>query len=158
MKTYSTTEITLADWQPHPENPREIGEAEARALGASLGAFGLVQPLVVNARTHRIVGGHQRAAILRESGATTAPAVVVDLDEEGERALLVTLNASTSQGRWTDKLDAVLELIPDALAASLRLDVLAIDSTLLGRPADGDLADGGDDPDICPRCGQRMPS
>ena len=41
-------------------NPRVMPEIEMANLRASLRQWGPVQPVVVNQRTRRIVGGHQR--------------------------------------------------------------------------------------------------
>jgi ParB-like chromosome segregation protein Spo0J len=102
--------VKLADYTAHPDNPRSIGAAEKAALGASLDAFGLVQTIVVNRRTKRFVGGHQRAERLAARGESEADAHVVDLDEERERVLMVQLNDPRSQGRWApDRLAALLD-------------------------------------------------
>lgn len=120
---------------PAPYNPRRPPTAKARAkLKASLAEFGLVEPLVWNARTGHVVGGHARLAILRELGHAVVPVSVVDLDDDRERALNVVLNNLEAQGRYDpDKLRDVLaglgELCPlsgfdDAELRNLRLEPL----------------------------------
>ena len=43
-----------------PYNPRMISDHDLVALGRSMTTFGVVEPVVVNRRTNRIIGGHQR--------------------------------------------------------------------------------------------------
>lgn len=121
---------------PAPYNPRRPPTAKARAkLKASLAEFGLIEPLVWNARTGHVVGGHARLELLRELGHAVVPVSVVDLDDDRERALNVVLNNLEAQGRYDpDKLRDVLaglgELCPlsgfdDAELRNLRLEPLA---------------------------------
>jgi DNA modification methylase len=119
--------VTLAEWAAAPYNPRTISDEALAGLGASLDRFGLVEPLVVNARTKHIVGGHQRARALKAAGETECDAVVVDLDEAEERALNVTLNNPKIAGDWTGDARSVLDQLEvdlgDAFEA-LELDSL----------------------------------
>lgn len=56
-----------------------IGNPEYAKLRRSIEEFGLVDPIIWNSRTKRVVGGHQRLTVLRDLGHTSAPTVVVDL-------------------------------------------------------------------------------
>ena len=49
-------------------NPRTISDHDLAALGRSMTSFGVVEPVVVNARTDRIVGGHQRVKAAAAGG------------------------------------------------------------------------------------------
>lgn len=51
----------LADLLLDEANPRTISKSAKRALAASIKRFGLVQPIVLNEKTGRVVGGHERA-------------------------------------------------------------------------------------------------
>ena len=73
-------------------NPRRIEDSELEALGRSLEHFGAVQPIVVNRRTNRIVGGHQRVKAAEARGMRKLPVVDVDLDESSEKQLNLALN------------------------------------------------------------------
>jgi len=69
---------------PAPYNPRidlKPGDPEYEALKKSIERFGLVDPLIWNKRTNRLVGGHQRLKVLKDLGYETADVVVVDLPE-----------------------------------------------------------------------------
>jgi DNA modification methylase len=58
----------------------------------SVEEFGYVEPIIWNERTGSIVGGHQRFKILAQLGYTEIECVVVNLDEQREKALNVALN------------------------------------------------------------------
>lgn len=86
---------------PAAYNPRkdlQPGDPEYEKLRRSLEEFGLVEPLVYNRRTGRLVGGHQRLKVLQETGVAEVEVSVVDLDEDREPALNLALNKL--QGDW----------------------------------------------------------
>jgi ParB-like chromosome segregation protein Spo0J len=88
---------------PAPYNPRKALKPDSpayRKLRASLTEFGLVEPLVWNELTGRVVGGHARLRILRELGVSEVPVSVVRLSEAREKALNVVLNNQEAQGRY----------------------------------------------------------
>jgi ParB-like chromosome segregation protein Spo0J len=126
--------VKLADYQPAPYNPRDDlkpGEPEYEAIAASLNQFTLVSPIVVNKQTGNIVGGNQRASILKDQGHERARAVVIDVDLTAEKAINLALNKIS--GDWDyDKLEAVIRELeikaPNLLKASgftdLQLDAL----------------------------------
>jgi len=95
---------------PAPYNPRidlKPGDPEYEALKKSIERFGLVDPLIWNKRTNRLVGGHQRLKVLKDLGYETADVVVVDLPESVEKTLNIALN--NIQGDWEEtKLEALL--------------------------------------------------
>ncbi len=62
------------------------------ALRRSLRTFECVEPIVVNKRTGRIVGGHQRVKAAEAEGIKRLPTVTVDLGEADERQLNLALN------------------------------------------------------------------
>lgn len=102
----------IQELKPAAYNPRvalKPGMPEYERLKRSLSEFELVQPLVWNERTGHLVGGHQRLAILHETGVTEVPVVVVSLSLEREQALNVALNNEQVAGRWdTVKLQDLL--------------------------------------------------
>jgi hypothetical protein len=108
---------SLTDLNPAPYNPRkdlQPGDPEYERLKKSIQQFDYVDPLIVNRRTGRIVGGHQRYKILRDLGYTDATVSVVDLDETQEKALNVALNKTG--GTWDD---GALATLLQELTASL---------------------------------------
>jgi len=131
VKRHKLATMPLADLVPADYNPRRISDEAMAGLGASLDRFGLVQPIVWNQRTGRVVGGHQRIKALADRGATEADVVVVDLPDAEEKALNVALNSPAISGEFTEDLNALLDEIsgelPDVYDALL-LDELRIDT------------------------------
>jgi ParB-like chromosome segregation protein Spo0J len=94
----------------NPRLPLKPTDKAYRKLKRSLEEFGLVEPLVWNELTGRVVGGHLRLSILTELGRTEVPVSVVRLSEAAEKALNVVLNNQEAQGRYdVGKLSEVLE-------------------------------------------------
>lgn len=107
-------------------NPRVASEEALKGLGASLEAYGLLIPLVVNKRNGRLIGGHQRLRILKERGETEVLVTSVDLGEEDEIALNLILNSERARGRFvSEKLVPLLqELSLNDTFFATRLNVL----------------------------------
>lgn len=100
--TLKLERVPISKLNAAPYNPREIGKRELAGLRESVREFGLLQPIVWNRRTGRVVGGHQRLAVLVADGATETDVAIVDLDEASERALNVALNSPSIAGRFTE--------------------------------------------------------
>ena len=128
-KTQLTIEPKLiADLIPAPYNPRSISPSALDGLRHSVERFGLVEPVVWNRRTGRVVGGHQRLKVLQQLGQAETQVVVVDLDEIEEKALNVALNNPAIAGEFTADLHVLLAEINAALpelSDLLRFDDLA---------------------------------
>jgi ParB-like chromosome segregation protein Spo0J len=112
--------LSVAGRVPAPYNPRRVlspASPAYRKLKASITEFGLVEPLVWNELTGRVVGGHARLRILAELGVAEVPVSVVRLTEARERALNVVLNNQEAQGRYDPEkladLLAELEHLPE---------------------------------------------
>lgn len=93
--------MKIADIIPAEYNPRvKLTETdfEYKALKSSIDEFGLVVPLIVNKRTGNLVSGHQRLNILKKSGIEETEVVIVDFEEEKEKALCITMNKVS--GQW----------------------------------------------------------
>ena len=103
--------VPISQIKPATYNPRETlepGDPDFEKLRQSIREFGCVTPLVWNAATANLVGGHQRLAVLLAEGATEVEVVVVDLPLEKEKALNLALNKIG--GRWDErKLAQVLD-------------------------------------------------
>ena len=97
--------------EPAYYNPRKDlkpGDPEYEKLKKSIIEFDLVEPLVWNKRTGRLVSGHQRLKVLKELGYKEVEVSVVDLDEKKEKALNIALNKI--QGDWDkEKLEELLD-------------------------------------------------
>lgn len=96
--------IAVARINPAPYNPRidlKPGDPEYEKLRRSIEEFGYVEPLVWNARTGHLVGGHQRFKVLRAQGKQSVDVSVVDLAPDKEKALNLALNRIS--GDWDPK-------------------------------------------------------
>jgi ParB-like nuclease domain len=130
----------------NPKNPRWMPEQQMEALQASIQQFGLVEPLIVNKTTNRIVGGHQRLTAAKATGGVaTLPAVIVELSEAEETALNLSLNKV--RGIWDyDKLSTLLQEISAedlGITGFTDIDVEAIVRVAPPDELDGDEQDSG---------------
>ncbi len=116
--------IPIEQLNPAAYNPRkdlQPGDPEYEKLKRSMQEFGYVEPIVWNKRTGNIVGGHQRYKVLTALGYKEIDCVVVDLDEQREKALNLALNKI--QGDWDE--NKLVELMAE-------LDAGAFDVSLTG--------------------------
>lgn len=108
VRTLPVAQLVPAEY--NPRTPLAPTDKAYRKLRRSLERFGLVEPLVWNERSGRVVGGHLRLAILKELGVVEVPVSVVRLTDAEERALNVVLNNREAQGRFeVGKLAVLLE-------------------------------------------------
>jgi DNA modification methylase len=116
----------IADLIPADYNPRkdlQPGDPDYEKLKRSMQEFGYVDPIIWNQQTGRVVGGHQRLKILQDEGIKEAECVVVNLDEEKEKALNIALNKIS--GDW-DKGKLAL-LMTDLQASDLDVSLTGFD-------------------------------
>lgn len=147
--------LPLSSLKPAPYNPRKPLDPKTRAdLLASLGRWGAVQPIVVNRRTRHIVGGHQRAEVLRDLGHKEVDAIVVSLPLTEEKALNLALNKI--QGDWDQvKLAQLLDdlvAVPDfnvELTGFSAGEVEELAAEHLGKPIE-EREESDDAPDPAP--------
>ncbi len=103
---------------PADYNPRKAlkrGDPEYNKLRRSIETFGLVEPLIWNEETGRLVGGHQRLTVLKDMGISETEVSIVRLDEAQEKALNVAMNKIS--GAWdNDALAALLRSLDDDMA------------------------------------------
>ena len=139
LRRFEVRVLPIDQVVPAKYNPRRVlkpTDKAYRKLESSLREFGLVEPLVWNERTGRVVGGHARLSILKKMGVREVPVSVVNLTEAREKALNVVLNNQEAQSRYDpSRLADLLEELgdlpelemtgfdPDALPP-LRLDAL----------------------------------
>ena len=93
--------MKLSELRPAEYNPRKITDEAFEGLGHSISRFGMLSHIVWNKRTGNIVGGHQRYKHLVEMGEEETDVVVVDLDDNEEVALNITLNNKAVRGDFT---------------------------------------------------------
>jgi len=143
--------VKISDLIEDEDNPRIIDTTRLDGLKNSVARWGLVQPLVINKRSKRVVGGNQRLKVLQELGVETADAVTVDLDETEEKALGIALNNGAIQGLWDvdallGQLNDLKEEMGDDEFLDLRLDDLRDAYAAAHDEAVGDKARDPQDP------------
>jgi ParB-like chromosome segregation protein Spo0J len=108
--------LPISQLTPAPYNPRvelKQGDPAYEKLKRSIETFGYVEPIIYNESSGTVVGGHQRLSVLRDMGVTEVECVIVNLDENDEKALNVALNKVT--GEWDmDKLTDLLADLEDS--------------------------------------------
>ena len=128
---YSFDTINFEEINPAEYNPRLISDTEYSQLGNSIKEFGLVDPIIINLKNNKIIGGHQRFKVLTEEYTLnpqeyeTLPLLRLgdigwiftnkDLElntEEEEKALNIALNKIS--GEWDyPKLNLVIDDLLD---------------------------------------------
>jgi hypothetical protein len=99
----------MSDIQPAGYNPREIRPEAITGLTGSIARFGMLEPIIWNKRSGNIVGGHQRFKVLSTQGVEETDVVVLDLDDNEEVALNITLNNPSVRGVFTKSVVKLLE-------------------------------------------------
>jgi ParB-like chromosome segregation protein Spo0J len=135
------TVLPESDLKIAPYNPRTITDDAMGGLETSIERFGLVQEIVVNRRTMHVVGGSQRLAVLRKKGVKEIPVALVDLPDDEEKALNVSLNNPHLQGEFTADLKTVLQTLDASLTQGLRTGDLMDSLEAKLSEADEDLKD-----------------
>lgn len=99
-------------------NPRIISDDARRMLKKKIKKTGLIEPLIWNAITGNLVGGHQRLSILDElEGRDDYELTVseVTLSEAEEKKMNVFLNNTAAMGEWDEeKLAGIVKEFADS--------------------------------------------
>lgn len=130
------TKIDIGSISPSPYNPRvtlEKGSREYQDIEASLEAYGLIEPIVVNDVNMHIIGGHQRWQVLKDRGETEIACAMVHIEEpEREKALCLALNKIS--GDWD--MDKLKDLLRDddvfSFPTGFTADEISLDEMLEG--------------------------
>ena len=137
------TELLLpADYNPRKD--LKPGDPEYEKLKRSIEQFGYVEPVIWNKTTGRIVGGHQRLKVLLDLGVIEVECVVIEMDEEKEKALNIALNKIS--GDW-DKNKLAL-LIADLQGTDFDVSLTGFEPAELDDLFKDSLKDGIQDDDF----------
>ena len=139
--------VNLEQLIPADYNPRkdlQPGDSEYEKIKRSLEEFGYVDPVIWNKTTGRVVGGHQRSKVLTSMGRTEVECVVVELNEEKEKALNVALNKIS--GDWDKEKLAVL--MTDLDVADFDVSLTGFDAAEIDDLFKDTLRDGVEDDDF----------
>ena len=94
----------------HPLNFRVHPKHQQAALRGVLDQVGIVQNVIVNERTGRIIDGHLRVTMAIDQNQPTVPVTFVDLEEAEESVILATLDPiSALAGTDRDLLSGLLD-------------------------------------------------
>lgn len=135
---------------PATYNPRKDlkpGDPEFEKLKRSVEEYGYVEPIIWNRRTGMVIGGHQRLKVLQHLGYTEVDCVVLDIDEQKEKALNVALNKIS--GDWDMPL--LTALLKDLNEGGFDATITGFDVTELSAMFDDQSEIIEDDvPDVAP--------
>jgi DNA modification methylase len=81
----------------NPRKDLQPGDAEFEKIKNSINEFGYAEPIIVN-HDYTIIGGHQRAKVLKVLGYDEVDCVMIHIDKTQEKALNIALNKIT--GEW----------------------------------------------------------
>ena len=117
IEKLKTEQLIPADYNPRKD--LKPGDPEYEKLKRSIEQFGYVEPVIWNKTTGKVVGGHQRLKVLLDMGISEVECVVIEMDEEKEKALNIALNKIS--GEW-DK-DKLALLITDLQGADFDISL-----------------------------------
>ena len=117
IEKLKTEQLIPADYNPRKD--LKPGDPEYEKLKGSIEQFGYVEPVIWNKTTGKVVGGHQRLKVLLDMGISEVECVVIEMDEEKEKALNIALNKIS--GEW-DK-DKLALLITDLQGADFDISL-----------------------------------
>jgi len=117
--------INISDLKHAEYNPRKDlkpGDKEFEKIKNSINEFGYCDPIILNSDL-TIVGGHQRAKVLKELGYTEIDCVIIDVDKTKEKALNVALNKIS--GEWD--FESLAKLLDDLKTEDYDIELSGFD-------------------------------
>lgn len=155
FQRFEVGEVLRSAILPHPRNPRMITPKAAKRLKGKMKEIGLIQPVIVNRRTMRLVGGHQRLGqldALQKYDARTREndyrldVSFCELSEQQELEMLVFLNNPSAEGVFDLDLLADLNLEMGVGFEAMGFDQLDVDMMFDGDARFSHLFE--DDPEV----------
>jgi len=107
---FATVKVT--EVQPHPRNPRK-GDTEV--ITDSIEENGFYGALVVQEGTGNILVGSHRWQSARMAGIEELPALLLDVDEERARKIMLADNRTSDMAKWDEAglVDLLREMVPN---------------------------------------------
>jgi len=104
----TTTMMQIASLTPWHRNPRN-NDAAAERLAYTIQEHGWTTPLLVQAKTKRIIGGHTRLKAALKLGMAEVPCMLLDVDDRQADAIAIADNRLGEMAEWDgDELAALL--------------------------------------------------
>jgi hypothetical protein len=94
--------VAIGDIRPDPANPRKHDERNLAEITASLRDHGQVEPIVLQAKTNRLIAGHGRLEGMKRLEWTHAQAVHLDVSDLECVRLGIRLNRTGELAGWDD--------------------------------------------------------
>lgn len=136
----------LTNIHPADYNPRKAlkpSDPEFKNIERSLREFGYVDPIIIN-RDGTIIGGHQRATVLKALGQKEADVIILDLSKPDEKALNIALNKIG--GQWD--MEKLREVLGDLQLSSLDVTATGYSESEIAVVLGDSEAQQDDDPAI----------
>ena len=111
LERYDVIEVGRASLTGAPYNPRTMDDKARAKLATGIQKLGLLAPIIWNAKSGHVVGGHQRLSIMDDYHGGkdyTLRVARVELDDKSEREANVLLNNHEAMGEFD--LDKLAEL------------------------------------------------
>ena len=102
-KSLAIKRVPLESLHVDPSNARSHGAENMEAIKGSLQRFGQAEPLVVQARSRRVIGGNGRLVAMKELGWTECDIVELDIDDLQATALAIALNRTGELATWDEE-------------------------------------------------------
>ena len=150
------TQKKISELLPASYNPRKISSDALGRLTKSLHELGNLQPITWNAKTNRIVGGHQRLKCYMAMGVDVVDVWAVWLEESQEKAANIALNKLSGEF----DMPALKDLLEDLDTGEIDLDITGFGADELAElmeqttPEDESKKEDGEK---CQACGRPLP-
>jgi hypothetical protein len=117
IKAPNIETVAISKLKPWSKNPR-IKHAVS-SIVSSIENFGYLNPIVVQAKTYRVLAGHGRLQALKAKNVTEVPVIVCELDDQNADAYAVADNKLSDASRFDYS-------ILGGVFASMSTDVVAL--------------------------------
>lgn len=128
MQAVKTQVFKLDELNPAKYNPRKQlkpGDKEFKKLENSIKNFGYVELIVVNvANNNTVISGHQRLSVLKHLGEKEVECVVVEMNEQDEKALNIAMNKVN--GSWDE--EKLVDLLSNLKSFDYNLELTGFDA------------------------------
>jgi hypothetical protein len=128
--------------EPNPLNARTHPAKQRRALADIFDGIGMIQPVIFNERTGRLIDGHMRVEEYIERNQEEMPVIVVDLPESEERQALFWLDRIGEMRSIDPQAEQLLQLSLDDENEYLKRLMEEVDDPILEAEEDYEPNDG----------------